>query len=267
MTGQPVDPFDLGPDAAGLAGVARELEAFADETRLAPSADLADRIMAAIATEPVPTPPVTFLHAIGALALMDAWRAWRLNLRVVLGGGQATGRLRMQALAVVVVAALLLGVGGTTVAVGAAQLVQALVTPSVTAPDTTPLPTGPDVSPSLPTRSTTSPDVSPSPDTSSGPDESEAPGESEEPGDSSEPGESGDDSSGSSRTATPRPAKTQRPATPEPDDTDHPDATDSPNETQTTEPDDTPMPTSNSGGSGSGSAGADFAVTGSDRES
>jgi hypothetical protein len=241
---RPTDPFELGPDDAGLEAVERELEAFADETRLAPSAGLTDRIMAAVAAEPVPTPPVAFLHAVGALALVDAWRAWRLNLRVALGAGRATGRLRMQALAVVVVAALLVGLGGTTVAVGAARLVQAIVTPSVV--DTDPTPT-PEVSPSPEAVPTPSPEVSPSPDPSKSPDASEEPGESGEPDESNEPEES-DDSSGSSsgsgssgKTATPRPDRT-----PEPDETEDPDETDDPDETETPDPDDTPKPTSTS---------------------
>ena len=165
MNGQP-DPSELGPLAEGLEGVTRELDAFADETRLAPPADLADRIMAAVADEPVPTPPVTFLHAVGALALVDAWRAWRLNLQVALGRGRAPGRLRVQALAVVVVAALLVGIGGSTVAVGAARLVQGLVTPSVTDLDATPDPSGLEVSP----QPRPSPSISPNPQVSHGPD-------------------------------------------------------------------------------------------------
>ncbi len=168
MNGQP-DPSELGPLAEGLEGIMRELDAFADETRLAPPADLADRIMAAVADEPVPTPPVTFLHAVGALALVDAWRAWRLNLQVALGQGSAPGRLRLQALAVVVIAALLVGIGGSTVAVGAARLVQGLVTPSVTDLDTTPEPSGLEASP----QPRPSPSVSPNPQMS--PDDSAEP--------------------------------------------------------------------------------------------
>ena len=250
------DPNQLGPESAGLDSVARELEAFADETRLVPSAELTDRIIAAVAAEPVPTPPVTFLHAVGALALVDAWRAWRLNLRVALGAGPATGRLRLQALAVVVVAALLVGVGGTTVAVGAAQLVQGIVTPSVTDPDATPVPSGLEVSPSPSTPPITSPDLSPSPDPSVGPEESDIPGESEEPGASSEPGASEDSSSGSSKTATPRPSRTARPTeTPEPEGTEVPGETSTPRPNSTPKPSDTPHPTSTSGDSGLGGPG------------
>ncbi len=246
---QPVDPSELGPDAAELAGTARELEAFADETRLVPASDLVDRIMAAVADEPVPTPPVTFLHAIGALALADAWRAWRLNVRVALGAGHASGQLRLQALAVVVVAALLVGLGGTTVAVGAAQLLQSVVAPSGL--DATPRPSGLDVSPS-PQPSTLPPDVSPSPDASVRPDGSAEPEESDDPGESVEPdgsGESGeaDDASRSSRTATPRPSRTPRPSeTPEPDDRE--DETSTPKPGGTPRPSETPQPTSTSVG-------------------
>lgn len=248
---RPADPFDLGPDEAGLEAVERELEAFADDTRLAPRAELIDRIMAAVAEEPVPTPPVTFLHAVGALALVDAWRAWRLNLRVALGTGPATGRLRMQALAVVVVAALLVGLGGTTVAVGAAQLVQAIVTPSVTNLDATPTP-----SPEITIAPDATPTPAPSPDTSASPEAS--PGESEEPDESGEPEESGDDAgssgsgrsgSGSSGSRSSGSDETEDPdETDDPDETEHPDETDDPDETATPEPDDTPKPTSTSSG-------------------
>ena len=175
----------------------RELDAFADETRLAPPADLADRIMAAVADEPVPTPPVTFLHAVGALALVDAWRAWRLNLRVALGPGPAPGRLRLQALAVVVVAALLVGIGGSTVAVGAARLVQGLVTPSVTDLDATPDPSGLEVSPAADDRRPRSrrpADVA----RTTAPSRRRAPSlaRAKAPGESSEPAESDEQSSG-----------------------------------------------------------------------
>ena len=246
---RPTAPLDLGPDEAGLQAVERELEAFADETRLAPSAELIDRIMAAVEEEPTPTPPVTFLHAVGALALVDAWRAWRLNLRVALGTGPATGRLRMQALAVVVVAALLVGLGGTTVAVGAARLVQAIVTPSVTDLDPTPTP-----SPEATVRPEATPTPSPSPDASASPEAS--PGESAEPDESGEPEESGDDSgssgsgssgSGSSGSGSSGSGRTDDPhETDDSDETEDPDETDDPDETATPEPDDTPKPTSTS---------------------
>jgi hypothetical protein len=250
---RPADSLGLGPDDAGLEGVARELEAYADETRLAPPPDLTDRIMAAVADEPTPTPPATFLHAVGALRLMDAWRAWRLNLRIALGSGPASGRLRMQALAVVVVAALLVGLGGTTVAVGAAQLVQAIVAPSVSDPDALPSPL--EVSPSPDAVPTPSPDLSPSPDPSASPDASDEPGESDEPDESGEPEESDDSSGssgGSSTSATPRPDRTPDNDESDDDETDDPGETDDPDETATPEPDDTPKPTSTSGGSGSG---------------
>lgn len=272
MNGQP-DPSELGPLAEGLEGITRELDAFADETRLAPPADLADRIMAAVADEPVPTPPITFLHAVGALALVDAWRAWRLNLRVALGEGRAPGRLRLQALAIVVIAALLVGIGGSTVAVGAARLVQGLVTPSVTDLDATPDPSGLEVSPQPRPSPSISPNPQMSPAESAEPSDSAEPGESEAPGESSEPaesqgGSSGDDSSSSrAARATPRPRAI---ATPEPNDTEDADETDDSHETatpkpsQTPKPTDTPEPTSTSGGSGSGGIGSDGSGFGSD---
>lgn len=238
----------------------RELDAFADETRLAPPADLADRIMAAVADEPVPTPPVTFLHAVGALALVDAWRAWRLNLQVALGQGSAPGRLRLQALAVVVIAALLVGIGGSTVAVGAARLVQGLVTPSVTDLDTTPEPSGLEASPQPRPSPSVSPNPQMSPDDSAGPSESADPSESEAPGDPSEAPESEGRSSGGGAGATARPPRAI--ATQEPNDTEDAGERDDPHETatprpsQTPKPTDTPEPTSTSGGSGSGGSGS-----------
>ncbi len=257
MNGQH-DPSELGPFGDGLEGITRELDAFADETRLAPPADLADRIMAAVADEPVPTPPVTFLHAVGALALVDAWRAWRLNLRVALGQGRAPGRLRMQALAVVVVAALLVGIGGSTVAVGAARLVQVLVTPTVFDLDATPDPSGLEVSPQPRPSPSISPNPQVSPDESPEPSESAEPAESEGPGESSEPSESEGSSSGGGAGATPRPNRTPHATeTPEPNDdedaeeSDDRDETATPRPSQTPKPTETPEPTSTSDGSDS----------------
>jgi hypothetical protein len=258
VNGRPIDPHELGSEGAELEGVTRELEAFADETRLAPSGDLTDRIMTAVAAEPAPTPPITFLHAVGALALMDAWRAWGLNLRTALGAGPATGRLRLQALAVVVVAALVVGLGGTTVAVGAARVVQAIILPRVTGPDTLPSPPEVSLSPDAPP--SPSADASPGPDPSDPDDASAEPVESAEPEESGEPDQSdeSDDgsggSSGSSQAATPRPT-----GTPEPDEPND-DAKESGNdahETQTPEPSDAPTPTPTSGSSGPGSGDSD----------
>jgi hypothetical protein len=216
-----IDPTDgLDLDDIGMQAVARELEAFADDTRVAPSPDLIDRIMAAIADQPVPTPPVAFLHAVGALALADAWRAWWLNLRVALGGGPASGRLRSQALAVVIVSALIVSIGGATVAVGAARLVQAMVTPTLTVPDATPTPSpdatpGPEATPSPP------PDASPSPAPTTSADASDEPEESESPDASSGSGESHGGSSGPGGGRTADPDETVDPdETEEPDDTD-----------------------------------------------
>ena len=253
MNGGSADRFDLGPDADELAGIARELVAFGDETRLAPPPDLVDRVMAVVATEPVPTPPVTFLHAVGALALVDAWRAWRLNVRVALGTGRAPGRLRIQALAVVVVAALLVGLGGTTVVVGAAQFVRSVVAPSISDQDTTPVPSRIDTSPTpSPQPSTTTPEITVPSAPSTSPDASEDPGETAEPGNGSESSEDPGASSGSS--TTPRPARTPRPTeTPETGDGgEHEDGTPKPSDTP--RPSDTPEPTStsNSGSSGAG---------------
>jgi hypothetical protein len=264
MNGQH-DPSELGPLGEGLDGIARELDAFADETRLAPPVDLADRIMAAVAAEPVPTPPVTFLHAVGALALVDAWRAWRLNLQVALGQGRAPRRLRLQALAVVVIAALLVGIGGSTVAVGAARLVQGLVAPSVTDLDATPDPSGLEVSPQpSPTMSS---DSLISPDESVKPSESTEPGEIKAPGESSEPAENEGRSAGGGSAATPRPDRTPRATeTPEPDETEDADETNDDDETATPKPNETPHPTSTSddSGDGSGSGGSGSGSDGSD---
>lgn len=57
----PIEPADLGTDGNELdlgdvLGIAWELEAYAEVARPAPCGGLVDRVMAAIAAEPLPAP-------------------------------------------------------------------------------------------------------------------------------------------------------------------------------------------------------------------
>ena len=79
MTGElPLHPSDEERLAAAMA---RELEAMTTTTSVGPSEGFADRVMAAIADEPLPQPVRAFGLALGggrlraaATALGDAWR-------------------------------------------------------------------------------------------------------------------------------------------------------------------------------------------------
>src|SRR5262245_36211724 len=92
--------------------MARELEGLAVTSRVAPGMDFADRVMAAVAVQPLPQPVRAFGVALAAgrlraavAALGDAWR--------VTTTGVAPAFVRAQALALVLLIGLLsLGVAG-----------------------------------------------------------------------------------------------------------------------------------------------------------
>ncbi len=139
------DPAAADASAPDLLVVARDLEAFARSESVAPSVDFEDRVMAAIALE---APPRAVVGG-GVSGLVAAVRdAWRLTW--------SSGRpfaVRVQAFALVLLAALAVGSLGAAAAVG----VDRLLTPEPPTVTPAPLPTP---QPSM--RPSTSPAVSPS---------------------------------------------------------------------------------------------------------
>ncbi|HEX8939646.1 MAG TPA: hypothetical protein VF763_05745 [Candidatus Limnocylindrales bacterium] len=221
----------LGPESADLAGdveAARELEWLAGEGGVVPSAGFVDRISAAIAAEPRPSPAAAVGRAVrrrsvgGVLAALgDAWRvAW--------SGGRPLA-MRGQAFALVLVVVLALGSIGGVAAVGGLSLLggpAATVSPAAASPSATASP-------------------SPSPTPSATPSESPEPSESVEPSGSPGASESPDPAGAATPdgAATPRP--TARPTTPPAaTETPHPE-TPGPGQTPEAE---TPAPTQTSGG-------------------
>jgi hypothetical protein len=230
MSRQPFDPAELtngeqdtasstggaGTTNADLVAVARELEAFATAESPLPSPALTERVVAALAYEPAPTPPRTFLVAIAALDLGAAGRALGANLRLALGGGAGVRvALRLEAAALLLAVLLVVAGGGAAAAVGAAAFIQAITSAPAPSPTIGLPPTAhPSALPSTaPTHHDRSPDATATaePTESADPSESEGPGVTETPEPSeSDPPEAGDDghegSGGSGAIRTPRPS-------------------------------------------------------------
>jgi hypothetical protein len=187
----PIHPDDEDRVAALMS---RELDAVAAENAIRPSAGFADRVMAAVAGEPLPQPVRAFGVAIvgGRLraAIASVGDAWR-----VIGGGSTPIFVRAQALALVLVVTMasLAVAGGATV--GAIDLLNA--NQPATPPPTAPVPTKPVASPIPSPSPNSTPDASP--DASSAPQASQAPQPTptEAPPATERP-----------RTATPRPTST-----------------------------------------------------------
>ena len=107
-------PGPFGPDELdGVAGlrpdelaaetrVARELEAVAVHGGVAPTSDFSDRVMAAVAAEPLPAPVIAAGSALRHGAAMGLLASLRDSFRVAFGGG-FPAVVRAQALALVLV--------------------------------------------------------------------------------------------------------------------------------------------------------------------
>ena len=192
----PIQPDD---EARVAEEMTRDLEGVAAEIDVRPAAGFVDRVMAAVAVEPLPQPARAFGVALLAgrlrpavASLGDAWR--------VLGGGSRPLIVRAQALALVVavtVASLAIAGGAT---VGAIDLLSAIA--PVSPPPTTPVPTEPTASPSPTPSPSSTPERSPDalPDASPTPEATE--------------------STRPTPTATPAPTERPRTATPRPTPTD-----------------------------------------------
>ena len=269
--GQNPNPFS-GAELGGLdlpadeiaddARLARQLEALADRETLGPSPDFADRVMAAIASEPTPAPMVAARSAIRRLSLLGLVASVGDAARITFGHG-FPAMARLQAISLVLVSSLTIGVAaaGTAGALGAFNALNSSPGPTTTPTQlVTPAPSGePGESPTPsetigPVDSSMGPEASGKPESSESPDPS---GASESPGDdnpqatqthngggsgptgSATPGGSGSSgSSGGSNPATPRPTSMPTPtAMPHPsEDGGEPSPTESPSESHTASP-------------------------------
>jgi uncharacterized membrane protein YgcG len=163
--------IDLESDelTAGLLETARDLEAYAATGMAAPTVGFEDRVMAAIADEPMPRP------ARGLGFLTTVREAWA----VAFGAGRPLA-MRAQALALLLILAVAVGSVGSVAVVGASRLLGPAVLPP-----TTPSP-GPSPSP-LPSPMTPSPSPSSSPTATPRP----SPTETDEPSGTDDGGGSG----------------------------------------------------------------------------
>jgi len=163
--------------------IGRELGGIAGDSGVPAPAGFTDRVMLAVAKEPLPQPARAFGVALLAGRLRAALAALGDAWRVTIGGSTSLG-VRGQALAVV----MLVAVGAFAVAGGAAMGAMDLLAQNSTAPlpsSTAPVPS--DVTPTA--RPNPSPDPSPSPDASQRPsvETSVEPTTSENPGSTTTP--------------------------------------------------------------------------------
>ena len=208
MSDRSFHPSELGDvadplESADLLRVARELERL-DGGAIRPSDGFTDRVLIAIANEPLPRP-----MAVAGLAARQG-RVWAMlaalrdTWHVAWSGGRPLA-IRAQAMAFVLLLVVAVGSVGAVSTVGALNL----LFPPISPPSLQPAPTVPLV---------TSPPTEPSEDRTPSPEATPSP--------SAEP------------TETPEPTKTAEPTdTPEP--TDNPSHTERPGHTETPEPTDT----------------------------
>ncbi len=210
-------------ELASARAVARELEGIADASGVAPTEGFADRVMGAVAREPLPAPVGAAGHAArhgrvaaAVSAFADAWR-------VALGGGSPAG-VRAQALAVVLVVIVALGTIGGLALVGSWNTRVPVGSPPATAS------LAPSPSPTPSQSPTPTPAATPVPSGSARPIETPSPPET--------PAATGDGGSGSSVAPASTPRATVGPS-PTPSSSHH-EGSRSPEPTQTPEPAQTP---------------------------
>lgn len=255
---RPFDPSELedapASELAAARVAARLLERTVNEPTVAPGGTFVDRVMAAVATEPLPEPTTAARHAVRDVRPLGLIAALRDAVRVTFSGGRPYA-VRLSAAPLATVALLLALGGGSLIVVGAAQL---LPHPS----STDPLPSVP-VTPPAPSDTPSAPVPSPSSAATPPPTNTSAPTATPRPTRTASPTPAG-------TTATPRPtatgAATAMPMatgteTPGPSRTPRPNGTPKPN--QTPKPNETSKPTSTSGGGGSGSDGSGSSGSGS----
>lgn len=210
-------------DVARALAMGRERDAFAARDAASPSADFADRVMAAIAAEPTPRPVAAAGRALGQGRFVALAASFRDLWRVAFSGGRPLA-VRAQALALVAVVVIALGSLGGAAVVGALGLLSEAPGPSPSE----------SVSPS--------PSVAPSESPLSSPSPSAPPSASPSASPSGSPSPSGSVAPTGSPTASPT-------DTAEPTETASPTGTDD-SDDRTPRPSDTPKPTDDSDGSG-----------------
>jgi uncharacterized membrane protein YgcG len=223
---------------ANLLGRARDVAPTAG-----PDGGFVDRVMASIATEPLPAPAVAARRAIAERRPVGVLVALRDALRVV-AAMRWPAFVRLQA-APLAALALLMVVGGTAlVGVGASRLLSSPAPTPLPLPSVAPAPTsspGPTVAP----RPAVTPANSTAPTRTATPTETVAPPATDSP-EPSNSGPAATERATPRATRTPRPTETVRPA-------------ETPRPTPTLRPGETPKPTSSNsgpGGGGSGSSGS-----------
>lgn len=249
-------PHPFGPDElAGVPGIppdelaaetrlARDLERLAATGGGMPSAGFGDRVMDAIAREPVPSPAAAARSALRRRAVIGFLASVRDSFRVAFGSGFPAA-VRAQALAIVLLATGVVAGSGAVTAGALGLLADGAPPPSPSVPSTPPLPSVSPVPTDTPSATFVSPSPSPTPSTGPGetgePSERPSPGETEEPDETEDPGgtgsgdgsgeDGGSDREGSARIPSPSPRETEdadETHTPKPDDTPDPDDTPSP---------------------------------------
>ena len=252
LEGADEGPFDQRDLAEALGG-ARDLESASAEAHplaVSASAELVDRVMAAIATEPLPAPARSAGRAVrsgrfgaGVAAILDAWHVAR-------SGGRPVA-LRVQAFSLVLVVVVALGSLGGLVAVGTLNLLSPHPTESPI-PVASPTPE-PSPSPSPTPTPTSSPSPSPAPSPSVTPSDTTHPADSTVPTATHRSGDSGGGTG-----ARPTPTRTA-PPTARPTDTPGPTST----EDHGGGGGETPRPTDASGGGSGGGGGSGDGGSGS----
>lgn len=206
-------PFDIreldgtggsAEDLVETTRMARELEVVADRSGAAPSTAFTERVMSAVASEPVPAPVQAAGIALRAGAIGTFLASLRDAWRVATHGGFPVA-VRAQALAFVLV---VVGIASGTglAAAGAAGLLGGEHTTPTPPPAITPLPT---VGPASP-----EPESSVTPEPSESVEPSREP--SSEPTDTAEPTDTPDGEGGGAETPTVKPTKAPATHTPTP---------------------------------------------------
>jgi len=235
----------IRPDElAAEARVARDLEGVAARGGVKPSSDFADRVMGAVAAEPVPAPVIAAGSALRHRAALGLLASIRDSFRVAFGGGFPVAA-RAQALALVLVVTGLVAGSGLATA-GAVGLLDdrgsPSPVPSAAAPSPSDLPSASPMPTDTPDASFEAPSPSATPPPSPAPTESEAT-ETERPDDTDEGGASPGTESDRTPAPTRKASPTARPTASPQDEPDDPDGTGTPEPTDTPGPEGTPSPT------------------------
>jgi uncharacterized membrane protein YgcG len=179
--------IELDAESAELLATARDLETYAATGLAGPTAGFEDRVMAAIADEPMP-------RRAGRGLLATARDAWA----IAFGGGRPLA-LRAQAFAMLLALAIAVGSVGSVAVIGASRLLLPDGTPPPALPSPSPIPSPSVVpSPSPSPSPSASPSPSPTVTTRPSPTETDEPSGTDDHGGGSGSGSGSDDSGGGS---------------------------------------------------------------------